>query len=464
MAVSLGNWLGVNVLAHWTLIFLLILLTISFQDTFRRIANEDYATGFYWLAGILASIGLLICVLLHELAHSLVAIKYFGVDISSITLFIFGGVSAFTGDAVSPKQEFFVAIAGPLCSAALGGIFEGIGMAVRPKEELTGIAIWWLGTVNIILAVFNAIPAFPLDGGRILRAIIWATCCDKLNATYTAALVGKLFGWCLIFSGFVTLFYEVLSGVWLILLGWLLISAAAGEEHGVIMSESLRRVTVGNVMSTPVIMAPSHITVEDFVYNYVLNYRHSCFPVVGPTGQLLGLACLGRVRNIDPQYHRSLNISHVTAPMELVPVAYASESLEIALTKLAAAHDKRMLVLNRERNVVGIISYEDVLRSLQIQSFVMPPRDLEQPRGELTVPLLSVPAPPSLSGYQYESTSGYSTSSSGSMMSATSPSKSALKVVTDTNSSRSSQARDNDAMTRDTQDVSIQVKSPTGMP
>ena len=250
---------GIDIGIHYSWILIFILLTWSLAQGFfpQKYPGWDVAT--YWITGVVAVLLLFVSVLLHELAHSLVA-KSRGLPVSSITLFILGGVSNLQEEPSKASVEFSMAIVGPVTSLIIGGICWGLLQAVAAKTSPAGATLYYLALINVLLAGFNILPAFPLDGGRVLRSIIWGNTKDLTKATNIAATVGRFFGWAMIAFGlFWLLTGNFLGGLWIAFIGWFLSSAAESSRLQITLQEHLTGVKVKDVMNVmPEKVAPAN--------------------------------------------------------------------------------------------------------------------------------------------------------------------------------------------------------------
>ena len=246
-----------------------------------------YSTAEYWIAGSVTAVLFLAGLLAHELSHSLVAIRR-GIHVRDITLWLLGGIATIEDEPESPQDELAIVLAGPAASIAVGvvallvaAVADGLGDA-----PLFVATVAWLGSINLVLAVFNLAPAAPLDGGRVLRAWLWRRHGDRVRAARTAARAGETFAHVLIALGILELFFGAgVSGVWAILLGWFLLGAARAEKAQLEMEAQLAGLRVKDVMTPDPVTAPASITVDELLDSYVLRYRCTSFPLVADDGQ-----------------------------------------------------------------------------------------------------------------------------------------------------------------------------------
>jgi Zn-dependent protease/CBS domain-containing protein len=368
--LSLGRIAGIRVGLNWSLVVVVLLLAWSLAAGFFPSEVSGRPAAWYWIAGVVASIVFLASLLAHELAHSVVAQRS-GVRVEGITLWLFGGVSRLSGEAHSARTEALITVVGPVTSFVLGGLFLVLGAAVSAghRPGLLAMTFDWLGTVNLVLGVFNLIPAAPLDGGRLLRALIWGWTGDRLRATTIASRAGLGFGILLIGFGLYTFLAtrNMIAGLWAVFLGWFLLSAARAEESSALVRQALSGVRVADVMTPHPIEAPDEISVEDLLHRFILGYRHSTFPVHDQRGDLTGLVTIGAVKSVKPDARPSTPVKSIACPPDQVPTASPDDSLASLLERMDGCGDGRALVLQDGR-LVGLVSPSDISQALQRSS------------------------------------------------------------------------------------------------
>jgi Zn-dependent protease/CBS domain-containing protein len=343
----------------------------------------------YLVAGLLAAVLFLASILVHELAHALVA-RANGVDVEAITLWLLGGVAELRGEPKTPKAEFAIAVVGPVASVVVGGFFAalGYGLSAARVTPLAVAVASYLGVVNVVLAVFNLIPAAPLDGGRVLRAVVWWRTGDRVRAAIVAARAGKVFGFVLIAGGVILVLLpgNGLTGLWWVLLGWFLVQAAAAEEQRARLGRQLHGVTVADVMTPRPVVADPEMSVARFVDQLALTHPFSTYPLVDVDGRLTGLVTLNRVRAVAPELRPVRRLADIACPPHEVPTAHPDEPLVDLLPRLRGCADGRAVVLDAAGRVIGVVSPRDI-------STAMARADL---RGTQPYPLLGadVNAPP----------------------------------------------------------------------
>jgi len=369
-SVSLGRVAGIKIGLNWSLLLVVALIAWSLASGIFPSEVPGRAAGWYWAAGITAAVLFVLSLLAHELAHSVVAQRR-GVRVDGITLWLFGGVSRLSGDAHSAAAEAWITVVGPFTSLVLGGLFflVGIGLSAGHTPGLAAATFNWLGGINVILAVFNLIPAFPLDGGRVLRAAVWARTGDRIRATRIAAQVGMAFAFVLIALGVIDFLVSgnVVGGVWLVFLGWFLLSAARAEESGLVVRQALDRVTVAEVMTQDPIQAPDYISVAELLERFVFGYRHTTFPTHDLDGRLTGLVTLPAVKQVRAEDRASTRVRDIACPLDKVPTAAPEDSLVSLLDRLGGCGEGRALVL-KDGKLVGVLSPTDISRTVQRSS------------------------------------------------------------------------------------------------
>jgi Zn-dependent protease/CBS domain-containing protein len=326
-------------------------------------------------------------VLAHELAHSVVA-TWRGLPVRSITLFIFGGISNIEREPTSPGTEFLVAIVGPLTSLVLGVAFTVAGLVLggglgAPLGNVTQMLaalsplstlLLWLGPVNIVLGIFNLIPGFPLDGGRVLRSILWAISQNLRLATRWATWIGEAIAWVLILAGIaMALGYNVpvlggglVGGLWLAFIGWFMLNAASQSYRQVVVEDMLQGVPVARLMRANAPAVPSTLPLTQFIDDYLMKSEERAFPVVDGD-RLAGLVCLEDVQKVPRQAWDTTLVSQVMTPASQLDLATPREDVAEAMAKLASRNTSQLPVIEGG-HLVGMLRQRDVLRWLQLQS------------------------------------------------------------------------------------------------
>jgi Zn-dependent protease len=365
-SVRLGRVAGIEVGLHWSLaiVFALIVWTLAGQVLPEVVPDQTQSA--YWLVSALAAVLFYVSLLSHEMGHALVA-RRLGVKVDGITLWIFGGVARLRGDASTPGTEARIAIAGPVVSLALAVLFGAATFALDVAEGpplVEGACIWLAGS-NAMLLVFNLIPAFPLDGGRLLRAWLWQRGGDRYRATSSAARLGRICSFLMIGLGFLALFVQgALSGLWLIFLGWFLLNAARGEEEQVMMRRALTGLRVGDAMTPDATLVPGWITVDEFMRSYILpGQRATAFPLKTFDGALDGLVTLAQLTHLTPEERQSRRVRDVGVGMDQVAKASPAEPVTSVLDRFSTSDEGQMLVIDGGK-LVGRLSPADITRVL----------------------------------------------------------------------------------------------------
>lgn len=382
----LGKVFNINIQIDWSWLLIFGLVSWSLAASFRQI-HADWTPVMQWGMALLAAGLFFLSVLAHELAHSLVA-RAQGVPVRNITLFMFGGVSNIQKEPASPMNEFLVAIVGPLTSFILGGIFLLLGSGGLALSNATATNMnnllaqigpantifLWLGSVNILVGAFNLIPGFPLDGGRVVRSILWGITRDLKKATRWASWLGQAVAWLLILAGMSMLFGAqipvlgsgFINGLWLIFIGWFLQNAAVQSYRRVVIQDMLEDIPVKRLMNPTVPTAPANITVENFVENYLMQSDNRAF-IIYEEDKMVGLMTIEDVRKLSAEERRTTLVRDVMTPSEKMIVVAPEEDVTAAFDRLQTK-DIRQLPVVTGNKIVGLLRRNDILNWLQIQS------------------------------------------------------------------------------------------------
>jgi Zn-dependent protease/CBS domain-containing protein len=362
----------VSVDASWLII--LALLTLTTASTFPGLMSEYYGEAApalpqyaYWIMGLVAALTFFACILLHELGHAIVG-RSRGVPIGGITLFLFGGVSELQGEPASASSEFLMAIAGPVVSFILGmgcAVLTWLGYEAGWAPSVV-VVLGYLAFINLLVLAFNLIPAFPLDGGRMLRSILWGATGSLRQATYWASRGGQAFAWLLILWGVVQLFAgNWLGGIWSGLIGLFLNTAAQGSYQQVLIRKALQGEPVRRFMNSQPVAVPPSLDLRHWVEDYVYHLHHKAFPVAS-NGCLEGLISTKALANIPRGKWGQHTVSEVMEhDLEALTIRPDADALE-ALEKMQRGGTTRLLVAEGDR-LVGIISLSDLLRFLSLK-------------------------------------------------------------------------------------------------
>jgi Zn-dependent protease/CBS domain-containing protein len=300
--------------------------------------------------------------LAHELSHALVARRH-GVKVAGITLWLFGGVAQLEGEPQTPRAEALIAGVGPVTSFVVAGL-AWVLMLLTVSSDLVSGLFQWLLFVNISLGLFNLVPAFPLDGGRLLSSFLWWRSKNRQRGVHNAVRVGRVFAFLMIGAGALELFLgDVISGVWIAFLGWFLLSAAAAEETGTNVRTLLRTVPVSDAMTSPVVTLPDWVTVEQFLESVAPSHNFTTYPVHEPSGKLTGVVRLSDLVRLPAQERGTKHLIEVARPIADVPTTNPREDLSTLIHRVGLGLDQRVLVFDGG-NLVGIVSPADVARVL----------------------------------------------------------------------------------------------------
>jgi Zn-dependent protease len=361
-AFSVGG-IRVRIDRSWFIAFLLFSWTLS--SGYFPLQVPDHSTYVYWFAGSLSSLALFGCVLLHELSHCFMA-RRLGVEVKQITLFIFGGVSEMVQTHSNPKSEFLTSFVGPLTSLGLGVVFLTIALAVKGyADRMTVEILHYIHYVNFLLAAFNLIPGFPLDGGRVLRSYLWHRNGDPRRATESAARVGEIFAMVLMGLGLISvLTMHIVPGVWLALIGLFLKNSAVTERRSLELRFGLQDMKLREIM-TPAIAVNTSMTVSQFVNDYVFRYHYRVFPVL-ELNRFIGMIDVRSLKGLPPNDWATTKIG-----------AYLSDSSSYCTLDpdMDAAHALRHLTTKnctkapivRNDTLLGILTRSDLFKLVSLK-------------------------------------------------------------------------------------------------
>lgn len=360
-----GRIFGVPVAVHWSVVIIFGLIAWGIAANLLPRAYPGRAEWEYIILGVIAAVLFFLGLLAHEVSHAVIA-KRNGVAVDRITLWLFGGVSELHGEPQSPGADLRIAGIGPLVSLLIGVGFGVIAIvfAVAGARNVVFGTVVWLAGINILLAVFNALPAAPLDGGRLLRAALWKYRGDRTWAAVTAARVGRVFGVLLIVVGVWQFAIGAgIGGLWLALIGWFLFMAARAEERQTRAGEALAGVRARDVMTENPQTVPADVSVADFVEHYLFGRQHSAYPLIDQD-RPVGIATLDRVRQVPDDRRRDTPLRQIACRPEELIVVSPEEPLSDLLPKLNGCADGRVLVVSDD-HLVGIVSPSDINRAME---------------------------------------------------------------------------------------------------
>jgi Zn-dependent protease/predicted transcriptional regulator len=366
MSVKAGKILGIPIRVHWTLWLVFLLVAWSIADGYLPTFYPTFNAATDWAIGAISALLLFVSVLLHELSHSYIAKKN-GLPIARITLFFFGGVSEMSEEPKDASLEVRMAAAGPLTSFAIAGVLgalwyvSGIASAPLPVIALLG----YNAVINVALGAFNLVPAFPLDGGRVLRGSLWGRSKNLLKATRSATRVSEVLSLLMIAAGLllVVVTGNVFNGLWTIFLGWFIRSGAETSLKQTEMTEALHGISVGDIMTKDLLTVSPDISVQKLVTDYFLIHPHGGYPVVR-NDKLEGVVTMSSVRSIPAEKREIETVGQAMVPFELIVTISPSASAAEALQRLAEKNIGRLLVTDGDR-IIGMITRGDLMKTIR---------------------------------------------------------------------------------------------------
>ena len=361
--IQVAKVIGIPIYLHfsWLIIFGLIVWTLS--TGYFPAKYPDLPASSYWAKGLVASLLFFVSILLHELGHAVVA-RLHGLRTRSITLFIFGGVAQLEKDPKDGRAEFWMAAAGPVVSLALAGVFYACATLPFVGPSAAAVAKY-LALINLILAVFNLVPAFPMDGGRLLRGALWGPL-GKARATRIASTAGTFFAFLLIFIGVFSLTRgDALGGLWYILIGWFIKDASTASYQQVRLDEALRGVTVRDAMVDAVVTVPSAGSVAEAAREQFLRTGYGSYPVKRGEA-VVGLLCLKDVLRLSAEEREATSVQGAMRPLTDAIVIEPDVPLPVAIARMAQAGTARLLVM-RGDELVGLLTMSGVIRRLKVR-------------------------------------------------------------------------------------------------
>ena len=368
--IPIGKAFGISLRLHYSWFLIFALVTWALAGSYFPSTYPTWSLSVRIAAGLITSVLFFGSVLVHELMHSIVSQRQ-GVPVQSITLFFLGGVSQISSEPKQPKDEFRMAIIGPLSSLIIGGIFFGIYFGLRHVDTfavqfITAIA-FWLGYINVFLGVFNLIPGFPLDGGRVLRSLIWWRSGNLKGATRIASTIGRAVGFILIFGGIWFIFTgNWINGILLALIGWFLESAAVGSYQQLLMQEMLKGHVASEVMSRDCAVIPPDTTIDQLVHGNVLASGRRCFPVVSDS-QIMGMVTLHNIKAVPREQWSTETVKEAMTPFDKLKWVRPDEELSSVLQILTENNINQVPVV-QDGEIVGMVSRENLLNFVNIRS------------------------------------------------------------------------------------------------
>ncbi len=364
-SLRIGKIFGIDIYIHISWVVIIVLLTWSLAVGWFPVLYHGFSAITYWILGFIAAVLLFVSVLLHELAHSVVA-RTRGLPVKNITLFIFGGVSNIEKEPGSPGIEFQIAVVGPLTSLLIGALALALLYLLGQNTSALAAILWYLGFANILLGIFNLIPGFPLDGGRVLRSIVWKINGNLRRATRIVTVVGQIIAYLFILVG-IWLFFVgyFIDGLWFGFIGWFLLSSAQSANSEVMLQSVFRGVTVGEVMNTAPTTVPANISLQRLVDEYFLPHGLRS-ALVTQVDRLAGLITLTDIRHVPREEWGQTPVGLAMIPRERLHIVSPQQSLNDVLP-LMAGRDVNQLPVVQDERLVGVLSRDAIVRYLEIR-------------------------------------------------------------------------------------------------
>lgn len=364
-SIKIGRLFGVDIGVHWSWIFIFLVVTWVFATGVFEEFYPEWSDAQRWIGGAAVSIVFFLSVLAHELSHAIVSNRT-GLPVKSITLFVFGGVANLDRDPDNARQEFQIAVVGPLTSLLLGGLFAGLWAATYGFNEGVAGILLNLAIINVSLAIFNMLPGFPLDGGRVFRSLVWLRNKNRLKATKTASVAGEWIAYGVMGLGAAELLLlGSYSGAWLLFIGFFLKNAASASYEQLVVESTLEGVTARDVMRSNIETVDPTTTVQELVEEYVLRRHARCFAVIAG-GDFAGLVTLTDVRKLARDQWPLTSVYRAMTPATRLHTVGPNESLTRVL-QLMGQHDVNQLPVVVGRELVGMLDRADVMRYIQLR-------------------------------------------------------------------------------------------------
>ena len=358
--IPIGTAFGIPLRLHYSWFIIFALVTFSLVYGYFPDTYPDWNSATAIIVGVATSLLFFGSLLAHELMHSITAQRS-GIAIHSITLFVFGGVSQMAEEPKKPTDELRIALAGPLTSLLLGVIFGLVWIGLHNTSEIIESISFWLGWINISLAVFNLIPGFPLDGGRVLRSILWWRSGNIRSATKTASRIGRGVGYLFIFGGlWLTFGGDWFNGLWLAFIGWFLENAAAGSYRQMALQDILKGHTVGEIMTQDCTAVPPDLPIDRLAQEHILTSGRRCFPVV-ENGKLIGLVSIHNIKALPQNLWHARMVRDAMTPFEKMEFVHAGDDLSSVMRMLTEGDVNQLPVVDNDGNIIGMIARDRLL-------------------------------------------------------------------------------------------------------
>lgn len=356
-SITLGKIRGIPLGINYTWFVIFILITLSLAQHYFPDFYPGWPKAVYWVVGLATSLLFFASLVAHELSHSLIAIRS-GIPVRSITLFIFGGVARISREATRPSTELAMAAAGPLSSLTMAGVFFGLHLLTRDLNAQASAMTYYLALINVMLAIFNMVPGFPLDGGRVLRSLLWWLTGSYLRATRIASLAGRGIAYLMIFGGLLILmvFGNWVLGLWLVFIGWFLDMAAAASYRQAVLREALHGYHAGDLATRDCPQVPNWLTLRELADGYLRATGHRCFPVA-QGGALEGVIDLKDLKKVSRGRWETTTVRQAMTSVDKVSPADTSDDALSVLEKMEEG-DVECVPVAEFGRAVGVIERE----------------------------------------------------------------------------------------------------------
>jgi Zn-dependent protease/predicted transcriptional regulator len=366
--LNLFKLFGFQVKIDFSWVFIAVLIAWSLSTGLFPFQYQGLSTRTYWIMGIIGSLGLFLSIIIHEFSHSLAARRY-GMHMKGITLFIFGGMAEMSDEPPSPRAEFMMAVVGPVTSILLAGVFYVIYIAGATQGQPNPVngVVRYLAFINALLAAFNVVPAFPLDGGRMLRSVLWGVKGDLRWATRVSARIGSGFGILLIGIGIFNVFAgNFIGGMWWFLIGMFLYSAAKMSYQQLLTRRALEGESVRRFMKSDPITVPPDMTIKELVEDYVYVFHHKLYPVVDGSGRLNGCITTQQIKEVPREEWDQKRVGDLKNPCSGENTLSADTDAVEALSLMNRTGASRLMVTENGR-LVGVVTLKDMLKFLSLR-------------------------------------------------------------------------------------------------
>jgi len=363
---------GIDIEIHFSWLVILGILAWALSEGFFPTQYEGWATSTYWIVGTISAVLLFLTVLIHELAHALVALRK-GLEVPRITLFIFGGVSHLGRQPRTAGEEFFISAAGPLTSVLVAVVTAGLAWFFSTRNEQAEAVFTYLAFVNVLLAIFNTLPGFPLDGGRVLRSIVWKKTGSFRRATRVAGAVGQAFGYGIIVLGLLLFFTgNTFNGIWFALIGWFLLTAARAESGSLQLDAMLAGLTARDVMREEWVSVSPAASIQDVVDDHMLSGAERCV-IVAREGAVLGLLTVSDVRKVSRDDWRNTPAQRVMTPRDQI-VTVIPDARAVEVMRLLADKSLNQVPVIDAGRMIGLVTRRELVDRVKLTEQIGPQR------------------------------------------------------------------------------------------